>query len=350
MNKMLGVGQGSVAVLLPVHNAERYLREAMESMISQTFGNYRLIVVDDASSDSSWSIIEGFDDSRIVKIRLSEPKGIVNALNTALEVAGTEFVARMDADDIARNDRFEKQVDFLKSHPEVGVCGSSIKIIKDGLSCYVRYPESHDEILCSLAIYKRSFCHPTVMMRRSVLNQHKMQYTEEYQHAEDLSLWHGLMHETRFHNLQEPLLAYRVHMEQVSSCYKEEQISQTRALLNWSLPKYFPSLSSHSRKALLSLVMPESRHEGIKTDHVDLPNLYARMEAANRDDRFSVPATFNKLLLAKFLEASLKRYLGLCNTAFVLQKVLRKNPGLLLDNANRLFLHIRYYLRVSWVK
>ena len=203
MNKSVGAGDGSVAVLLPVYNAELYLREAIQSIISQTFGNYRLIVVDDASSDSSWSIIEGFNDRRIVKIRLPESKGIVNALNIALELADSEFIARMDADDIARNDRFEKQFDFLTSHPEVGVCGSSIKMIKGGLSCYVRYPESHDEILCSLAIYKRSVCHPTVMMRRSVLNRHKTKYTEEYRHAEDLFLWHRLVQETRFHNLRE---------------------------------------------------------------------------------------------------------------------------------------------------
>ena len=76
--------EGSIAVLMPVHNAEAYLREAMESILTQTFENYSLIVVDDGSCDSSWSIIEEFQDKRIVKIRLPESKGIVNALNTAL--------------------------------------------------------------------------------------------------------------------------------------------------------------------------------------------------------------------------------------------------------------------------
>ena len=117
MNKWLEAGDGRVAVIMPVHNAERYLREAIESILSQTFRNYRLILVDDASSDSSWSIIEGFNDRRIVKIRLPESKGIVKILNTALEVSDTEFVARMDADDIARNDRFEKTGQFSKITP-----------------------------------------------------------------------------------------------------------------------------------------------------------------------------------------------------------------------------------------
>lgn len=343
MDKWLGE-EGSIAVLMPVHNAEAYLREAMESILTQTFENYSLIVVDDGSCDSSWSIIEEFQDKRIVKIRLPESKGIVNALNTALDVADTEFVARMDADDTARSDRFEKQVAFLESHPEVGVCGSSMNMIKGGLSCYVRYPENHDEILCSLAIFKRSFCHPTVMIRRSLLEGLKMRYTGDYRHAEDLSLWHALVRETKFYNLQEPLLAYRVHTEQVSSFCKEEQISQTRDLLNRTVPKYFPSLSAQTRKDLLALITPEANPKRYDVKQIDLPELYARMEAANRDDKLAEPEIFNGVLLAKFLEAVFKRYLGFRNTAFVLVRVLRKNPGLFLNDVSRLFLHIRHHL------
>ncbi|MCP4011090.1 MAG: glycosyltransferase [Proteobacteria bacterium] len=341
---------GCVSVLMPVHNGERYLREAIESILSQTFRNYRLIIVDDASSDSSWSIIEAFDDKRVVKVRLQESKGIVNALNIALEMTDTEYIARMDADDVARNDRFKKQVDFLRLHPEVGVCGSSIKMIRGRFSCYVRYPENHDEILCSLAVYKRAVCHPSVMMRRSVLNHKKLQYTDEYPHAEDLSLWHELVRETRFYNLQEPLLAYRVHPEQISTCYNEEQISQTRALLNRSLPKYFPSISPHTRKDLLRLVTPEFGNKGREGGEIDLPGLYARMEAVNRADRLSVPAIFNSMLLSKFFDLSLKRYLGLRNTAFVLLLVFRTKPVLLLDAASRLRLHVSFYLSETWAR
>ena len=119
MNKYSRNNNKSIAVLLPARNAEEYLREAIESILSQTFENFQLIVVDDASTDSTWSIIKRFNDSRIMRIKLAESKGIVNALNVALRASDSEFVARIDADDIARNDRFEKQVNFYDHTPKL---------------------------------------------------------------------------------------------------------------------------------------------------------------------------------------------------------------------------------------
>jgi len=347
MNKYSRNNNKSIAVLLPARNAEEYLREAIESILSQTFENFQLIVVDDASTDSTWSIIKRFNDSRIMRIKLAESKGIVNALNVALRASDSEFVARIDADDIARNDRFEKQVEFLRSHPEVGVCGSSIKMIRGGHSCYVRYPECHNEIVSSLMVYKRSICHPTVMMRRSVLNLHQLQYTDNYRHAEDLFLWHELAHKTKFHNLREPLLAYRVHTEQVSSRFKEEQTIQTRALLMRSLPNYLPSLCSHTCQDLLNLVIFEADKKG---DQINLPSLYARMNAINRADNLAAPAIFNEALLCKFLETVFKRNLGLRNTLFVVLTVLCKKPKLLINDLGRALMHIRVYLNSNWAK
>lgn len=326
---------GSVAVIMPVHNAERYLSESIQSILSQTFTDFQLIIVDDGSRDASWSIIESFDDNRIVKVRFDESRGIVSALNTALRMTDSEFIARMDADDVARDDRFQKQLEFLRSRPDVGVCGSAIRIVKGRFSCYARYPETHDEIICSLAIYKRAVCHPSVMLRRSVLDREEICYTSDYRHVEDLSLWHGLAQKTRFHNLREPLLAYRMHSEQVSTRYNASQMDQTQALINTVLSEYFPSLPLPVREDFLRLLAPKGGSKRIDRVRMDLPGLYADMVSANRVDGKMPSNIFSKVLISKLFEIVLQENYGLRNTLFAWSRTVFKDPALFLDVARR---------------
>ncbi|MDG1389070.1 MAG: glycosyltransferase [Halioglobus sp.] len=323
-----------ITVLMPVYNAERYLAEALESILGQTYRNFRLVVVDDASTDSSPEILDAVTDARIEIIRLDKPRGVAHALNVALDLADTEFVARMDADDLAAPDRFYQQLAFLSENLDVGVCGSSIEMMRGQSRCFINYPETHEEILCCLAIFKRSVCHPSVMIRRSVLEDTR--YSESYAHAEDLHMWNSLIQQTRFHNIPTPLLAYRLHDDQVSEKYKSSQIDGTRKLLAETLPRYFPSAEDSVHMTLLDLLVPDQRRNGSAVKSLNLSHLYARLMVSNDRDTIIPERVFESVILSKFFEETCKQYLGFRNMAFVWLRTLQREPALFLEVCRRL--------------
>jgi len=120
-----------ISVVMPVYNTEKFVAEAIESILAQTFTDFEIIIIDDCSTDKSWQIIQDFSekDQRIVTIQNSENQGLARSLNKGLKIAKGQFIARMDADDISMPQRFEIQLDFLKNHPDVGVVGSTVKFI-----------------------------------------------------------------------------------------------------------------------------------------------------------------------------------------------------------------------------
>ena len=326
-----------ITVLMPVFNAEHYLTEALNSILAQTYRYFRLLIIDDASTDSSRDIIEAVNDFRIETIRLEKSGGVARALNLALDLADTEFIARMDADDLAAPDRFDQQLTFLDENQDVGVCGSSIEMLRGRSRCVVSYPETHDEILGSLAIFKRSICHPSVMIRVSALEGAR--YCESYAHSEDLHMWHSLIRHTRFHNIQKPLLAYRLHDGQVSARYKSAQIDGTRKMLAETLPKYFPSVEDNVRMSLLELLVPDRCREIRTNNSLSLRQLYARLVSSNDRERIVPGALFEDIILSKFFEETCKQYLGFWNTAYIWLRALQRQPALFIEGYRRLRFH-----------
>ena len=203
-----------VSVALPVYNAERYVAEAIESILTQTFTDFEFLIVDDGSTDGSLSIMRRYadDDARIRVI--SRPNtGIVGALNEMIGEARGELVARMDADDVARPDRFEVQVRYLDENPDCVMIGSRVLVIdSDGDPLVVLpTPLSHEEIEDGLLNFRGQLVHhPATMMRRRSLLEIGG-YRPECREAEDLDLFLRLAEIGRIANLAEPLLNYREH-------------------------------------------------------------------------------------------------------------------------------------------
>ena len=214
-----------VSVILPVFNAEEYVQEAIESILTQYYKHFELIVINDGSTDNSASIIKELSeqDPRIVVI--SRPnEGLVSALNTGLNYANGEFIARMDADDKSMSDRFTKQVEYLLKNPRVAVVGTFIKII-DEHGAFIRngeYPTESDAIEQFLE-FGCPMAHPSVMMRREVV-KFVGGYRKAFSHCEDYDLWLRISEEG-FHlaNIPEPLLAYRNHSSNISLIQREKQ-------------------------------------------------------------------------------------------------------------------------------
>jgi glycosyltransferase involved in cell wall biosynthesis len=199
---------------MPVYNTkEKFLRESIESILKQNFTDFEFIILNDGSTDENVeSVILSYDDSRIKYIK-QEKLNVAQTLNNGLDIAQGEYIARMDADDISLPERFDKQVKFLDAHPEVSLCGSFIEVFYPNGKCKVtKYIESPKILDCWRGCI---VAHPTVMFRRQDFEKHNLRYNPDYK-CEDYELWSRAMQHLKFHIIQEVLLHYRRHENNIS--------------------------------------------------------------------------------------------------------------------------------------
>ena len=205
------------SIILPVFNSDSHIYMAIKSILSQTYRDFELIIVNDGSTDRSSCIIEYFR-ARDDRIRVINKKntGIVDSLNIGLKHCNYNFIARMDSDDLMREDRLEQQLEFLGSNPHVGVVGSWVRLFGAKASTYRYFPD-HDQIVRSLKYgFGSGFAHPSVMFNRN--NIEDLFYSDRYAHVEDVELWFRLQGEgVKFANIQTCLTKYRVHADSISN-------------------------------------------------------------------------------------------------------------------------------------
>lgn len=209
-----------ITVILPVYNCELYIQTAVESILNQTFTDFELLIIDDASTDATVAILKKFDDSRIQLIQKPVNLGYTHSLNYGLKLTKGDYIARMDADDISYPERFDQQIAYLETHPEVVVCGTTYKIV--GNAKRITLPESHQSIKIGL-LSGNCICHPSVMIRKKVLDDFSFQYDTSKEPTEDYDLWVRLLSLGKLHNIQEVLMEYRVYSNQVSRKRAKEQ-------------------------------------------------------------------------------------------------------------------------------
>jgi len=209
-----------ITVLLPVYNCELYIQTAVESILNQTFTDFEFLIIDDASTDATVSILKKIDDSRIQLIQKPVNSGYTQSLNFGLQLAKGEYIARMDGDDIIYPERFAKQIAYLETHPEVVVCGTTYKIV--GNDKQIALPEQHEAIKIGL-LWGNCISHPSVMIRKKVVANFSIQYETSKEPAEDYHMWIQLLAFGKLYNLPEVLLEYRVYGNQVSRKRAEEQ-------------------------------------------------------------------------------------------------------------------------------
>ncbi|WP_078211230.1 glycosyltransferase [Flavobacterium sp. LM5] len=223
-----------ITVLMPVYNCELYIKEAIDSILNQTFTDFEFLIIDDASTDETVSIIKENKDSRIQLIEKPVNTGYTISLNYGLKVAKGEYIARMDGDDISLPERFAKQVAFLDSNPDVVLCGSNFRIIET--EKIISLPEDNEAIKLGL-LKGNCIAHPSVMIRHSVLQENVITYDSNKEPAEDYDLWVRLLQFGKLHNIQDNLLKYRVHATQVSKkreCQQAHSALQSRfKMLNY---------------------------------------------------------------------------------------------------------------------
>ncbi|MDE8653164.1 glycosyltransferase [Novosphingobium sp. H3SJ31-1] len=217
----------AISVAMSVYNGERFLAESIESVLAQGFGDFEFLILDDGSRDATPDIVHHYADrdSRIRPI-IRENRGLIASLNEMLARARAPIIARMDADDICRPQRFEKQIAFLADHPDYGVVGTWTEDIDEAGAPYSLsgndHPTSHEGFLRAIETGSPLICHPAAMFRREVVRS-VGDYHAAFRHCEDYDLWLRLASVTKLCSIPERLMRYRHYENQVSSRHATEQ-------------------------------------------------------------------------------------------------------------------------------
>jgi len=211
-----------VSVILPVHNSEQYLRDAIQSILKQTYVNFELLILISATTNKeSKNIINSFSDTRIRHIYRTNEETMPKALSLGMDEARGKYMARMDADDVSLSNRFYEQVNFLENNPDIGMVGTWIKTIGQGKSYINKYPTLPESIKTNL-LFSVSFAHPTVMMKKELFDNYKLRYNGSLNHGEDYDLWTRCASCFPMANIDKVLLFYRLHKTNASRVFKNE--------------------------------------------------------------------------------------------------------------------------------
>ena len=208
-----------ITVLMSVYNGEKYLREAVDSILSQTFTDFEFLIIDDASTDRTPEILRSYKDPRIMIVTNKENLGLTKSLNKGLALARGEYIARMDADDISLQERFEKQLMFLETHPDIVLVGTSFQAIDyEGnlLEDFIlpRYILPTNIHYCDL-LKSNFFVHGSVIFRREVVEK-LSGYNELFRRCQDYALWLQMAKSYSLYIIPDVLYKLRIHDDSVS--------------------------------------------------------------------------------------------------------------------------------------
>ncbi len=224
-----------ISVIMPVYNGEEFLREAIESILDQTYEDFEFLILYDESSDDSFKIIQKYAalDSR-VKLIKCERTGILGALNKGIKLSKGNFIARMDADDICFPERFEKQIKFMEKE-NLDICGGDFIMINNNevFIKHVKVPKTKSEIILTMG-FNVPFAHPSVMIKKEFLRKNKLFYgSNGKKYAEDLDMWITMFSKRAvFGNLKEEILKYRILNTSLSRVNSKEISREIKLGLN----------------------------------------------------------------------------------------------------------------------
>lgn len=217
-----------VSVFMAAYNAADYIKQAIQSVLNQTFNDFELIIVNDGSTDNTVDIIKSFDDKRIILVNNDQNKGLVYTRNLALKYATGKYLAIHDSDDISIPTRLEIQVNKLENEPNLAVIGSRALIIdKNGILTGEKLDVINgSDYIKSILFFENTFVHSSIMMRTSVFKE--VNGYETYPGAEDYDIFLRISLLYPLDNLEEYLVQYRIHSTNFSII--EKQLLETQLL------------------------------------------------------------------------------------------------------------------------
>jgi len=279
-----------ISVIMPAYNSEKFIHEAISSIINQTFRDFEFIIINDGSNDKTLEIIKSFDDPRIVLINNIENKGIVYSLNYAISLSKGKLLARMDSDDISLNKRLEIQAEVLLNDDELVLCSGNYSVFYNGkIIENIKLPEKHNEISDRM-VFENQICHPLVMFKKDsfILSGG---YVDSDINCEDYGLWLRMIKGGKFYNSPTVLLYYRIHSNNVSRKVSNKAYLSKSFLIKNNIQRKF------------SLVI------GDKSDYELVKLLKEKIHSVN----------FQKWFIEEFLIYSLNK-IGYFNTLIIIPK------------------------------
>ena len=226
---------------MPVYNSQKYLRKSIESILTQTIGDYEFIIVNDGSTDNSGQIIKNYQekDDRIILLT-QDNQGVTKSLNKGIKNSRGKYIARMDADDICAPKRFELQLEYLEKYPNTDIVGCMVSLISEKgkiIRSLDDLPLEDYQIKWHL-IFGSPLIHPALMIRRRIFDDIGY-YDDSLNVAQDIEFWRRLSHQIKFYNIPERLFDLRIHKESTSSLFPNEQEN----IRNKSLVQYINTVT-----------------------------------------------------------------------------------------------------------
>lgn len=243
-----------VSILMPVFKTASYLREAMDSILSQSFTDYELIVLNDCSPDNADEILDTYSDSRIVRYKGEKNVGLSNILNVGIGMARGKYVARMDSDDLSCPDRLRIQVDFLESHPDIDLVSVGMQLFGAKEEVWIR-EQNPDKVKIN-ALFHSPILHASSMWRRERFEKNGLRFRQEMVPSEDYDLWtRALVKGLKLVNLRQVLYKYRIHPAQATT-RTDLTAEKDRIVQQNYLRATLPSMSEKKREAFPDKLWP----------------------------------------------------------------------------------------------
>lgn len=269
-----------VTVIMPVYNAQKYIKHAIDSILNQTYENFELLVIDDASTDSSLDIIKQCQDKRIRVVRNEKNMGIAATRNLGIQLCKTEYIALMDDDDIALTTRFEKEVSFLDKNPDVDVVGGHLRVIdQNGQDLNKQWTVNlNPKYIKAFFLLGNNVANGTAMFRKNFIDQYQIRYQDNYFGAEDYRFWVECSLHGKIANLDEVLLYWRTGHNNETGRVNQSRIKEREEVISsihtYALNETGFRLTSEE----LSILNKVFKEEGVVENNEELEKLYATMK------------------------------------------------------------------------
>jgi glycosyltransferase involved in cell wall biosynthesis len=293
-----------VTVLMPVYNGERYVHEAISSILNQTFQDFELLIINDGSTDNSINIINAFNDKRIRVIHNEANIKLIATLNKGLSLAKGQYIARMDCDDISLPKRLAKQFSFMESNSDVAMVGSWIQVVNEygKPTRSIKYLTAA-KYIPSLLLFANCFAHSSIFVRSSSLQENC--YRDSFLHSEDYDLWVRLASCNKVSNLQQFLVKYREHPAGITSRKSEIVFQTTQKIMRYQLN--FLGIQATDQEIDLHYKIGQLNIE-FTPDFLQIAERWlVKLLNANREIRYYPNPSFEYVLS--------HRWLGLCSRA-----------------------------------
>ena len=286
--------QPLVTVLMPTYKGAAYLKQTVDSVLNQTFGDFELLIINDCSPDNTDEIIAAYDDPRIRYVKNERNLGISGSSNLGFSLARGKYIARQDHDDLARPERLQKQVDFMETHPEVGVCGTAFQTFGTKHKT-VRYPQNDTDIK-ALLLFKMPLAHQTSIMRKDVFLNNNIRYDETFASSNDRKLWIDASPFMRFHNLPDVLLDYRMYKGMTSQTKRDKVIAEGKRLRDVIYKNLGFCPSEEERRILDDFLIPGRARIRSKNIIRNIELILLKLREANALNRCFDEKAFNRVL------------------------------------------------------